>query len=104
MAISVLFSFYLFSQLHSRDSIRTETFNELTTLLLIYLLMCFSDFVSDPELRNKLGYIYIGVIFTNIATHLLILIYTNLIAAKLSIRKKLHKYRSRRAKEALNKV
>ena len=97
MAMSVLFSFYLFSQLHSKESVRTEAFNEITTLFLIYLLMCFSDFISDPELRNKLGYVYIGVIFTNISAHLLVLIYTNIKAVKLSIRKRIHKFRSRKA-------
>ena len=66
--------------------------------------MCFSDFVSDPELRNNLGYAYIGVIFFNIATHLLILIFNNIITAKLSIRKSIHKCRSKRARNKIRQV
>ena len=36
-----------------------ETFNEVVTLLVIYLLMCFSDFVISPETRNDCGKVFI---------------------------------------------
>ena len=32
-----------------------ETFNEIITLITLYLLMCFSDFVPDEERRSELG-------------------------------------------------
>ena len=32
-----------------------ETFNEIITLVTLYLMMCFSDFVSDEKRRSELG-------------------------------------------------
>ena len=51
-----------------------ETFNEVATLLVLYLLMYFSDFNHDDDLRYDLGYAYIVVVSLFAAVHLLFLL------------------------------
>ena len=58
----------------SKAALWKQTQDECTYLLLLYVLLCFTDFVPDPELRNKLGIVYITIMFTNIGTHLVSLI------------------------------
>ena len=48
--------------------------NELTFMLVVYLLFCFSDFVPDVETRHfVIGYFYIAVILLNLFVHLIFL-------------------------------
>lgn len=58
-----------FQPFESKFANRMEVLNDITTLLLLYLLMTFTPWVDDSELRFKLGYVFIGVMSTNIATH-----------------------------------
>ena len=70
----------------------TETFNEIITLCLIYLVMCFNgDFVPELETRNKLGYVYISLILFNISTHLFLLLISNVYMIKYALRKRWYK-------------
>ena len=39
-----------------------EIFNEWITLMTLYMLMCFSDFVGEPEARSTCGYWFIGTV------------------------------------------
>jgi hypothetical protein len=50
-----------------------EIMNEETVLILTYLLMCFTDFVPDPETRSDVGRVYMLVAITNIGVHLIFL-------------------------------
>ena len=58
----------------SKATLWKQTQDECTYLLLFYVLMCFTDFVPDPELRSELGKAYISIMFTNIGLHLISLI------------------------------
>ena len=50
-----------------------ETFNEVTLVVLTYMLYCFTDFVPAAETRDKIGLYYCGAIIGNIFVHLLIM-------------------------------
>ena len=49
---------------------KLEVFNELCVLLLTYYAICFTDFILDPEVKNDLGYSYIGINSIMILVHL----------------------------------
>ena len=51
-----------------------ELFNEIITLCTLYLMMCFSDFVVDPETRSLCGFSFIAVICLYAATHIFFLL------------------------------
>ena len=51
-----------------------ETFSEVTTILVLYTMMCFTDFVEDPLMRNKCGKIFIGVTCVYAAVHIVFLL------------------------------
>ena len=75
MMISVFMVIYLrwYKPMESPLANRMETFNECTTIFLIYCLMCFTDFVPDEETRSKIGLFYIGVNLFHILVHLVFL-------------------------------
>ena len=50
-----------------------ETFNEVITLLVLYLLMCFSDFIVDPVVRDKCGKVYIAILIFYALVHIVLL-------------------------------
>jgi len=51
-----------------------ETISELTTLLVLYMLMLFTDFVGEPENRSELGIAYICIIIAFASVHVVILL------------------------------
>ena len=71
----------------SRKNLWKETQDECTYLLLFYVLMCFTDFVPDPELRSKLGIAYICIMFTNIGLHLITLIRSTISSSVLAFKR-----------------
>ena len=73
--ISVLMIIFLqwFRPLESDFATNMETFNEICTLLVLYLLMCLSDFVPDPTVRSECGKVYIALIIFYVLVHFYIL-------------------------------
>ena len=67
-----------FIPIATRFANNLETFNEVTLLLLTYLAWCFSDFVSQPETRNDLGFWFIGISLGNICVHISIMLFDSL--------------------------
>ena len=59
--------------LESNFATNMETFNEVITLLVIYLLMCFSDFVGDPTMRNECGKAFIAIVIFYALVHITLL-------------------------------
>ena len=47
-----------------------ETFNEVMTLFVLYILMCFSDYVPDPQTRNLVGFSFIALLGVFVGVHL----------------------------------
>jgi len=72
MMISVFMIMYLFwyRPLDSVFALRMEVMNETTLTFLYYGMLCFTDFVPEPETRSLLGFIYMGVSLVNILVHL----------------------------------
>ena len=103
--------------MNSRFSNNLETFNECTMLVLLYALMLFSDFVSNPENRSQVGIIYILVVALFGAVHLFIMLgvmchdayrYTKrwciLRKHRKKMKAKLKQYEDLQARMALNKI
>ena len=59
--------------LDSRFANNMETFNEVISLFTLYLLMCFSDFISDPMIRSLCGKAFIAVVCLYAAVHIFLL-------------------------------
>ena len=59
-----------------------EVFNDVTSLLLTYLLWCFTDWIKEPETRHELGFYFIVVCLGNVALHLLTMVYESLCGVK----------------------
>ena len=51
-----------------------ETFSEVTTLFVLYMMMCFTDFVPDPMMRSHCGKAFIGIICIYAAVHIFFLL------------------------------
>ncbi len=58
-----------FEPLESKFANNIETFNEVISTFILYLLMCFSDFVNDPVMRNQLGKVFIAIACLYAAVH-----------------------------------
>ena len=59
--------------LESKLAKNMETFNEVITLLTLYLLMCFCDFVGDAETRAECGKGFIAVLIFYASVHMYLL-------------------------------
>ena len=73
MTISYFMVIYLlwYKPLESPIANKIEVMNECTIIVLIYCLMCFTDFVPSPETRSKIGLWYMGISITNVSVHLI---------------------------------
>ena len=93
--VSLLIQIFSFSvrPFKNKFAHRMELFNELSVLALVYLLMCFTDFVSEADSKYFIGYFYCGVSILNIAVHLFFI----LIETFKKSRKDLKKYCKKRA-------
>ena len=78
-----------------KSATHIETFNEVTVITLTYFLFCFTDFVAQAETRNSLGMYYNGVIFANIAVHMLIMLRNTYQSLRLYCLKRSHARRMR---------
>ena len=59
-----------------------EVFNDVTLLLLTYLLWCFTDLIAEPETRNELGFVFIAIALGNVALHLITMVLESLCGIK----------------------
>lgn len=50
-----------------------ELFNECVVTVLLYLVLCFSPFVGDPEVRSLCGWAFIGIASLFAAMHVTLL-------------------------------
>jgi len=54
---------------------KVDIFNEATILMLCYIVWQFSDHNPDLSLKMQLGWIYVAVLFGNLAFNVFLLIY-----------------------------
>ena len=77
-----------FEPLESRSAMKVELFNEATALVLIYLLICFTDFMADMETRSDIGLAYLSIGLGNILVHLVLMWIRSYHAIRLSCRRR----------------
>ena len=77
-----------------------ETFNEVSSLFILYLVMSFTD-VVDAEMRNMYGKCYIVLICLYIAVHLFFLLQESLYKLRLTIRRKLYERKVKKTRESI---
>ena len=79
IAIQLMTSVFVIILLHwakpmgSRFDTYIETFNEIITLITLYCLMCFSDFILDEQRRSELGHVFIATICLFAVVHIYLL-------------------------------
>lgn len=78
-----------------------EIFNEMITMQVLYLMMCFSDFVLDPEIRSFCGLAFIAVVCLYASVHIFFLLSNVYAQIRHLIRKK---YYARRNKKILSRL
>ena len=74
-----------FEPLESKFANNIETFNEVISTFIIYLMMCFSDFVNDLVMRNLLGKVFIAIVCLYAAVHIFFLIADMFYKVKLNL-------------------
>ena len=77
-----------FNPLNSRLEVNMETFNEYTTLVIIILLMCMTDFVLDVNTRHSLGKVYIAVICVFGLVHIIPMLWRSARRLQLSMKRR----------------
>ena len=70
ISIFLLILIQWFQPFDSKFANKMETFNELTTIAVLYTLMLFSDFIGDPAVRSSVGIAYRSVIVVFAIVHL----------------------------------
>ena len=63
-----------FGPLQNSISITLETFNEIINLMLLYLLMSFSEFVGNPNMKRALGFFFIAIVCSFASLYIFILV------------------------------
>lgn len=53
---------------------RIEVMNEVTSMLMLYVMLVFSDWVPEPLVRYDFGWIFIGLFCTNVCVHVFFLL------------------------------
>ena len=86
--------------LESKRANRTEVFNEITMLMLLYTLLLFTQFVPLATSRYNCGYVYMFVHAVNLLTHLIIMVVLGVKGCILASKKK----KLRQSNERKNKV
>ena len=75
-----------------------EVMNDYTILALTYHLWCFTDIVWKPETRHELGFVFIGIVFTNIFVHIVFMLRETCIRAKLICKRRLNRKKAEKGK------
>ena len=73
--MAMLMYLLLFKPFADNFFTRIEVMNETTNMLMLYLMLVFSDWVPDPEVRYIFGWIFIGVFGANLIVHLIFLLW-----------------------------
>ena len=91
MILSIMSACFLlnFSPFQESLPLRLEIFNEITTVLLLYTVTCFTNFVPDVHTQVFIGYFFICLMIANMAAHLFFLLRSSFLDCK-------HKYKKRK--------
>ena len=86
--MAVLIFLEAYKPLETSFALKLEILNECCIMLMLYVLLCFSEYQPDLEVRNSLGFLYIGVIGIFALIHIGLLIYFTGKAVLAKIRQK----------------
>ena len=78
-----------------------EVLSEIITLMLMYHLLLFTDFVPDPEVRYMIGYPFTGLMGIFITVQLIFLLYITLVNLRVRLRKRMAKRNEKISAKAL---
>ena len=70
---------------------KLEVMNEATNFIMLYHVMCFTDFVPEAEDRYQIGWSFLFFIIVNLLVHLSLLIIDTIKQVKDSVKEKLNK-------------
>ena len=76
-----------FKPLNSIWNVKMETFNEYTSVVIIILFMCMSDFVPDLDMKHTIGKVYIAVIVLFVVVHIAPMLWTRVKRLQLSMKR-----------------
>lgn len=90
----------------SPTATRTEVFNEVINLILMYHLLCFTDFVPGPEVRYSIGYTYILFVVISMTIHISMLFFNAFLGIKawFMLKKRIINYKRALANNVNNKT
>ena len=60
--------------LESKFENNMETFSEIITIFVLYMMLCFTDYILDPMMRSYCGKFFIGVICSYAMVHIILLL------------------------------
>ena len=66
----------------SHSLTKIEIFNELASILLCYMMLCFTDWIPTAQMRYTLGWVFIMIIALHLGTHLALMIKNTYLTAK----------------------
>ncbi|CDW78944.1 UNKNOWN [Stylonychia lemnae] len=75
MIINLIYLIYLISTKPIIGTLDVEVFNEITTLILNYLMLIYSDFIQDSNTKHQFSYVFIGIFLANILINIIIIIF-----------------------------
>jgi len=81
-----------------------EILNEICVLIATYHLLCFTDFVPDPQMQSNIGYSLLGFTGFTLALNIGALLYTSVVHSKKVIKKLLYKWGVLKEKLAVKKA
>ena len=83
---------------------RMEIFNEIILVLTLYTIMCFSDWLSDVELKMKIGYVACALVSFHFILNIAIMTTTTIQVSKRKCRFKSLQRKYKKEREARNKM
>jgi len=84
IVLALLKAAYLFHFKPYKESLvgNLEVFNELTTCILLYLVLCFTDFIPSVHMQVLVGYYFIFFLSGNMLTHIFFLLRSTFLDCK----------------------
>ena len=76
-----------FKPLNCIWDVRMETFNEYTSVVIIILFLCMTDFVPDLEMKHEIGNIFIAVIVLFVLVHIVPMLWTRVKRLQLQMKR-----------------
>ena len=78
----------------SHSITRIEIFNEIASILLCYMMLCFTDWIPTAQMRYTMGWVFILIIAMHLSTHLALMIRNTYITAREKARERYAKKRN----------